>query len=49
MLKPFYDVVHLPLLFVDQLDNSVMGRRAENNDKSASSSNFYRLSWLKMI
>lgn len=35
MLKPFYGVVHLPLLFVDQLENNVLGRRAENNDKSA--------------
>ena len=34
-LGNFYGVVHLPLLFVDQLENSVLGRRAENNDKSA--------------
>ena len=31
----FCGVVYLPLLFVDQLENSVKRRRAENNDKSA--------------
>ena len=34
-LEIFYGMVHLPVLFVDQLENSVLGRRAENNDKSA--------------
>ena len=34
-LGKFYGVIHLPLLFVDQLENSVLGRRAENNHKSA--------------
>ena len=33
-LEKFYGIVHLSLLFVDQLENSVLGRRAENNDKS---------------
>jgi len=34
-LEKLYGMVHLSLLFVDQLENNVLGRRAENNDKSA--------------
>lgn len=34
-LENFSFVVHLPLLAVDQLEKSVLARRAENNDKSA--------------
>jgi len=40
-LEIFYGKVHVPLLFVEQLENSVLGR-AENNDKSARQSNFNR-------
>ena len=31
----FCGMVYLPLLLVDQLENRVLGRRVENNDKSA--------------
>ena len=41
-LEIFYGMVHVPLLFVEQLENSVLGRRAENNDKSAPQSNSNR-------